>query len=250
MEVSMSSFIRNNVKSPALVAAAVLAGIAGAGILVSGHVVNAGESAFVIPAPAMDEATPGDGLEKAVVAGGCFWGVQAIFQHTDGVETAVSGYAGGDKPDPTYRQVSSGATGHAEAVEITYDPAKISYGKLLQIFFSVAHDPTQLNRQGPDVGTQYRSAIFATSDEQRDVAEAYVAQLQETGVYPGEIVTEIAPLATFYKAEDYHQDYATIHPDQPYIVWNDKPKVENMKAMFPDIWRDDPKLVFAENANS
>lgn len=210
-------------------------------------VVAAAEQAVTIPPPAVD-AAPKDGLATAVVAGGCFWGIQAVFQHVEGVENAVSGYSGGNVSDPTYRQVTTGTTGHAESVQVTYDPAKVSYGKLLQIFFSVAHDPTQLNRQGPDVGTHYRSAIFFADEEQRQVAEAYINQLAAAGSYPAPIVTEVKPLDVFYQAEDYHQDYAFLHPDQPYIMWNDLPKVANLHDMFPDVWRDQPKLVFAENA--
>jgi peptide-methionine (S)-S-oxide reductase len=214
------------------------------GVFLQVHGLGAAESAVEIPAPAVDPADNQGALQTAILAGGCFWGVQAVFQHTDGVEEAVSGYAGGEVEDPSYRQVTTGRTGHAESVAIRYDPQQISYGKILQIFFSVAHDPTQLNRQGPDVGTQYRSAIFTTTDEQRRVAEAYVAQLDAAGAYSKPIVTEIAPLKTFYRAEDYHQDYATLHPGQPYIMYNDLPKIENMKAIFPDYWREEPKLVF------
>jgi peptide-methionine (S)-S-oxide reductase len=206
---------------------------------------DAAESAVQIPPPVLDPADNQGALQTAVVAGGCFWGVQAVFQHTDGVAEAVSGYAGGKVEGPSYQQVSTGRTGHAESVAIRYDPRKISYGKILQIFFSVAHDPTQLNRQGPDVGTQYRSAIFTTTDEQKRVAEAYIAQLDAAGAYSRPIVTEIAPLENFNRAEDYHQDYATLHPGQLYIRYNDLPKIENMKTMFPDYWRDQPKLVFA-----
>jgi peptide-methionine (S)-S-oxide reductase len=205
---------------------------------------DAAESAVGIPPATLDPADNQGALQTAIVAGGCFWGVQAVFQHTDGVEQAVSGYAGGEVENPGYQQVSSGRTGHAESVAIRYDPQKISYGKILQIFFSVAHDPTQLNRQGPDVGTQYRSAIFTTTDEQQRVAEAYVAQLGAAGVFSRPIVTEVAPLKAFYRAEDYHQDYATLHPGQPYIRYNDLPKIENMKTMFPDYWREQPQLVF------
>jgi len=214
-----------------------------------GASVNAAEEAVSIPPPALDETAKGDGLATAIVAGGCFWGVQSVFQHTDGVETAVSGYAGGNRDNPSYEEVSTGMTGHAEAVEIKYDPKKISYGKLLQIFFSVAHNPTQLNYQGPDHGTQYRSAIFTLDPEQEKIAKAYVEQLGKTGAYPEPIVTEIAPLKMFYAAEDYHQDYAFLHPDQPYIVWNDLPKVENLRTMFPDVWREQPKLVNPANAS-
>jgi peptide-methionine (S)-S-oxide reductase len=209
----------------------------------------AGETAVIIPAPALDETPKAASLEKAVFAGGCFWGVQGVFQRVNGVENAVSGYSGGEKDNPTYNQVSSGSTGHAEAVEVTYDPSKVSYGKLLQIFFSVAHNPTQLNYQGPDRGTQYRSAIFTTTDEQKRVAEAYIAELDKTGKFGGKIVTEVTPAPKFYAAEDYHQDYATLHPDQPYIFYWDLPKIENLKKTFPDVWREQPKLVFPANAS-
>ena len=198
--------------------------------------------AVPIPPPAVDEA-PADGVRTAVFAGGCFWGVQAVFQHVNGVRSAVSGYAGGRDSDPTYVEVSSGATGHAEAVRVTYDPAVISYGRLLQVFFSVAHDPTQLNRQGPDYGAQYRSAIFAASDEQLRIAQAYLAQLDAADVYDAPVVTTVAPLDAFYRAEDYHQDYAERHPDAPYIVRNDRPKVAALAEMFPDDWREEPALV-------
>ena len=177
----------------------------------------AAEDAVVIPAPAADLQAP-EGVQTAVLAGGCFWGVQGVFQHTAGVVNAVSGYAGGSKSTADYGTVSSGTTGHAESVQIKYDPKQISYGKILQIFFSVAHDPTQLNRQGPDSGTQYRSAIFTTSDEQKKVAEAYVAQLDAAKVYKQPIVTKVGPLEGFYPAEAYHQDYLTLHPNQPYIA--------------------------------
>ena len=204
------------------------------------------ESVTKIPEPAVDAAVPTiDGLESAVLAGGCFWGVQAVFQHTNGVSQAVSGYAGGTKATAVYEIVSSGRTGHAEAVEIKFDPRKISYGKILQIFFSVAHNPTELNRQGPDVGMQYRSAIFYQNAMQQRVAENYIAQLDKTGVFKRPIVTKLDPLAAFYPAEDYHQDYATHHPSQPYIVFNDRPKVEDLKRLFPDIYRETPVLVTA-----
>ena len=205
-----------------------------------------GESASRIPAPAVDAPVLAvDGIQTAVLAGGCFWGVQAVFQHVKGVSGAVSGYAGGSKATAVYDIVSSGRTGHAEAVQIRFDPRQISYGKVLQIFFSVAHNPTELNRQGPDVGTQYRSAIFYQDDAQRRVAESYIAQLDQTGVFRRPIVTKLDPLAAFYPAEDYHQDYATRHPNQPYIVFNDRPKVENLKRLFPDIYRETPVLVTA-----
>jgi peptide-methionine (S)-S-oxide reductase len=202
----------------------------------------AAESAKVIPAPIVDApASPGEGLQTVVLAGGCFWGVQAVFQHVEGVRQAVSGYAGGTKPDPTYEQVSSGQTGHAESVQVTFDPAKISYGKILQIFFSVAHDPTQLDRQGPDVGTQYRSAIFFSNESEKRVAQSYVTQLG--GAFGRPIVTRIDALTKFYPAEAYHQNYALTHPNQPYIVYNDLPKVDNLKRLFVDIWRDQPVTV-------
>ena len=202
----------------------------------------AAEDAVVIPAPTVDvQAT--DGTQTAVVAGGCFWGVQGVFQHTAGVVNAVSGYAGGSKATADYSTVSTGSTGHAESVEIKYDPKQISYGKILQIFFSVAHDPTQLNRQGPDSGTQYRSAIFTTSDEQKKVADAYIAQLNAAKVYRKPIVTKVGPLEGFYPAEAYHQDYLTLHPSQPYIAYNDIPKVENLKKIFAENYTEKPTLV-------
>ncbi len=202
----------------------------------------AAEDAVVIPAPAMD-AKAADGIQTVVVAGGCFWGVQGVFQHTAGIVNAVSGYAGGSKATASYETVSTGTTGHAESVEIKYDPKKISYGKILQIFFSVAHDPTQLNRQGPDSGTQYRSAIFTTSDEQQKVTDAYIAQLNAAKVYKKPIVTKVGPLQGFFPAEAYHQDYLTLHPSQPYIAYNDIPKVENLKKLFADNYQDKPTLV-------
>jgi peptide-methionine (S)-S-oxide reductase len=210
---------------------------------------RAAEDAVVIPAPAMD-ATSASGIQTAVVAGGCFWGVQGVFQHTAGVVNAVSGYAGGSKATADYHTVSTGTTGHAESVEIKYDPKKISYGKILQIYFSVAHDPTQLNRQGPDSGTQYRSAIFTTSDEQKKVAEAYIAQLNGAKVYSKPIVTKVGALEAFYPAEAYHQDYLTLHPSQPYIAYNDIPKVENLKKLFAANYIEKPTLVSASKATN
>lgn len=179
---------------------------------------------------------------KAVFAGGCFWGVQAVFQHTKGVTRAVSGYAGGTLPDPSYEQVSSGATGHAEAVEVTFDPAQISYGRLMQIYFSVAHDPTELDRQGPDQGTQYRSEIFAVNPAQQQAAEAYIAEISKARVFAGPIVTKVEPLKAFYPAEAYHQDYATLHPGSLYIAVYDKPKIEDLKKLYPDLYRAEPVL--------
>ena len=203
---------------------------------------RAAEDAVVIPAPAAD-LPASDGTQTVVVAGGCFWGVQGVFQHTAGVTSAVSGYAGGSQMTATYDQVSGGNTGHAESVQLKYDPKKISYGKILQIFFSVAHDPTQLNRQGPDSGTQYRSAIFTTSDEQKKVADAYIAQLNAAKVYRKPIVTKVGPLEAFYPAEEYHQDYLTLHPTQPYIAYNDIPKVEALKKIFAENYIEKPTLV-------
>ena len=201
----------------------------------------AAEDAVIIPPPATDAQE--SGIKTVVVAGGCFWGVQGVFQHTAGVVNAVSGYSGGAKATADYSMVSTGSTGHAEAVEVKYDPQKISYGKILQIFFSVVHDPTQLNRQGPDSGTQYRSAIFTTSDEQKKVTDAYIAQLNAAKVYGKPIVTKVGALAAFYPAEGYHQDYLTLHPTQPYIAYNDIPKVENLKKIFAENYIEKPTLV-------
>jgi peptide-methionine (S)-S-oxide reductase len=203
---------------------------------------HAAEDAVIIPPPAV-EAASADGLQTAVLAGGCFWGVQGVFQHTGGVVSAVSGYSGGSKATADYTMVSTGGTGHAEAVQVKYDPKKISYGKILQIFFSVVHDPTQLNRQGPDSGTQYRSAIFTANDEQKKVAEAYIAQLNAAKVYKKPIVTKVGPLDAFYPAEAYHQDYLTLHPNQPYIAYNDIPKVEALKKVFAENYIEKPTLV-------
>jgi peptide-methionine (S)-S-oxide reductase len=202
----------------------------------------AAEDAVIIPAPAVD-VQASDGVQTAVIAGGCFWGVQGVFQHTAGVVNAVSGYAGGSKSTADYTMVSTGTTGHAESVQIQYDPKQISYGKILQIYFSVAHDPTQFNRQGPDSGTQYRSAIFTTSEEQKKVADAYIAQLSAAKVYKKPIVTKVGPLEGFYPAETYHQDYLTLHPSQPYIAYNDIPKVENLKKIFAQNYIEKPTLV-------
>ena len=205
------------------------------------------EKAVKLPAPAVDTPVATQAArETAVFAGGCFWGVQGVFQHTKGVLNAVSGYAGGDKSTASYEVIGSGRTGHAESVQITYDPKQISYGKLLQIYFSVAHDPTTLNRQGPDSGTQYRSAIFYADANQKQVAEKYIAQLDAAKVFPEKIVTQLTPLAAplaFYPAEAYHQDYATLHPTQPYIARFDLPKISNLKTMMPDLYRDKPVLV-------
>ena len=203
----------------------------------------AAESTHVVAPPAIDEQVGPTTSEVAVLAGGCFWGVQGVFQHVEGVTNAVSGYAGGAKETAHYELVGSGRTGHAESVRITYDPRKISYGRLLQIYFSVAHNPTELNRQGPDTGTQYRSAIFPTNAEQAHVANAYIAQLNQAHAFKAAIVTRVEPDKSFYPAEAYHQDYLTRNPRQPYIVFNDLPKITDLQRVFPDLYRADPVLV-------
>ena len=176
-------------------------------------------------------------LDTAVFAGGCFWGIEAVFEHIRGVRSAVSGYAGGKTTSPSYEEVSTGSTGHAESVRVVYDPAVVSYGQLLQVFFSVAHDPTQLNRQGPDHGTQYRSAIFYRTLDQQRAAEGYIRQLTAAKTFAKPIVTQIVPLTAFYPAEDYHQDYMAHHPNQPYIVYNDAPKVEQLRVRFAQLYQ-------------
>jgi peptide-methionine (S)-S-oxide reductase len=209
---------------------------------------QAAEPAVAIPPPALDQAQPASGgLQTIVLAGGCFWGMQAVFQHTKGVTNALSGYAGGDKATAHYEMVSTGTTGHAESVQLTFDPRQITYGKILQIYFSVAHNPTELNYQGPDEGTQYRSAIFYANDEQKRVAEAYIAQLDKAHAFNSPIVTKLEPLKGFYPAEDYHQDFAVLHPNYPYIVFNDLPKVGNLKRLFPDNYRATPVTVMASS---
>jgi peptide-methionine (S)-S-oxide reductase len=196
-----------------------------------------------IPAPVQDEAASGSTSEVAVLAGGCFWGVQGVYQHVNGVTSAVSGYAGGESGTAQYEVVGSGMTGHAESVRITFDPQVISYGRILQIYFSVVHDPTQLNRQGPDTGTQYRSAIFPASPAQAETAKAYIAQLNRARVFNAAIVTTIEPDKQFYPAEDYHQDFLTLNPTYPYIVYNDLPKIADLKKFFPTQYREQPVLV-------
>jgi peptide-methionine (S)-S-oxide reductase len=215
---------------------------AGAGYWASS---SSAETARLVPPPAVDETAPASGSEVAVLAGGCFWGVQGVFQHVDGVTSAVSGYAGGARDSAEYETVSTGNTGHAESVRITFDPHRISYGRLLQIYFSVAHDPTELNRQGPDTGTQYRSTIFPQTPEQARVAAAYIAQLDQAKTFPAPIVTTIEPGKAFYPAEAYHQDYLTLHPNQPYIAINDMPKVAALKELFANSYRAAPVLVAA-----
>ena len=191
------------------------------------------------PRPVADQpAASQKGKATAVLSGGCFWGVQAVYQHTRGVISATSGYAGGDADTASYDIVGSGKTGHAESVKIVYDPSQITYGQLLMIFFSVAHNPTELNKQGPDWGTQYRSSIFYADPEQEKIADAYIKQLNEAKVYSGKIVTAVVPLNGFYPAEGYHQDYLKLHPNNPYIVINDMPKLQNLKREFPQLYRD------------
>ena len=206
---------------------------------------HAAESAVKLPAPAADPTASNAGTQTVVFAGGCFWGVQGVFQRVNGVIQAVSGYSGGAEKTAQYEMVSTGLTGHAEAVKITYDPKKVSYGTLLQIYFSVAHDPTQLNRQDPDSGPQYRSAVFYADPAQKDTTEKYIAQLDAAKVYPKKIVTQVVPLAAFYAAETYHQDYLTLHPEQGYIARFDLPKIANLKTMFPQQFRAEPALVMA-----
>jgi peptide-methionine (S)-S-oxide reductase len=209
--------------------------IALAGLILS---LNASDKAVTLPAPAVDESLANkSGQETLVLAGGCFWGVQAVFQHVKGVVSATSGYSGGASSTAEYEIVSTGKTGHAESVKVVFDPSKITYGQLLQVFFSVALDPTELNRQGPDEGTQYRSAIFYGNDEQKRIAEAYIAQLNQAKVFPKPIVTQVVALKAFYPAEKYHQDYATIHPDNPYIRYNDLPKVAHLQQQFPNLYQ-------------
>lgn len=230
------SFFRN---ASAIVTSAGLLGALAFGL---GIGPSRAESATAIPAPTLDP--PSTAASATIVfAGGCFWGVQGVFQHVEGVTSAVSGYEGGEKATAEYEMVGSGRTGHAESVRVTYDPRKVSYGRLLQIYFSVAHDPTELNRQGPDTGPQYRSTIFPTTEEQTRIATAYIAQLDQAQVFPKKIVTTLESSKTFYPAEDYHQDYLTLHPRQPYIVFNDLPKVENLRRLFADSYRAEPVLV-------
>ncbi len=241
-ESPMSLMKQMHVRSTLLVTALLIAAGVSFAVLRS-----TAEVARTLPVPVVDEQA-GEGAATsavAVLAGGCFWGVQGVFQHVDGVTNAVSGYAGGELKTAHYEMVGSGRTGHAESVRVTFDPRKISYGRILQIYFSVAHDPTQLNRQGPDVGTQYRSAIFPADPEQARIAKAYIAQLNQARVFSAAIVTKLEPDREFYAAEDYHQDFLTRHPGHPYIVYNDLPKIEDLKRLFPQSYRADPVLVAA-----
>jgi peptide-methionine (S)-S-oxide reductase len=203
----------------------------------------ASEAPVNVPPPTVDNPKQQGPLQTAVLSGGCFWGVQGVYEHVRGVVKVVSGYAGGDRSSAQYETVSTGTTGHAESVQITFDPAQVSYGQLLQIFFSVVHDPTQLNRQGPDVGSQYRSVIAYRDDDQKNIATAYIAQLKQSGVFARPIVTRVDPLRGFYPAESYHQDYLVHNPSNPYIAFNDLPKIENLKRLFPDDYSDRPVLL-------
>jgi peptide-methionine (S)-S-oxide reductase len=229
--------------------ASLRAAAAGAVLGLLGGCVQAQEGAVAIPPPAFDETPSGvASTAVAVLAGGCFWGVQGVYQHVEGVLAAVSGYAGGAKDSAQYELVGSGSTGHAEAVEITYDPTKITYGKLLEIYFSVVHDPTQLDRQGPDRGPQYRSTIFPADAHQREIAEKYIAQLDGARSFAKEIVTTLEDGRTFYPAETYHQDFLVRNPRYPYVVIHDLPKVRNLAAAFPDVYRSEPVLVLPRSA--
>jgi peptide-methionine (S)-S-oxide reductase len=221
----------------------VLLGVAVAGVIgqVSAFSLG-GEDAVVIPPPTLDEITQAHS-ETAVFAGGCFWGVQGVFQHVKGVQKALSGYAGGAADTAQYERVSEGDTGHAESVQVTFDPTQVSYGSLLQIYFSVAHNPTELNRQGPDSGSQYRSALFPVNADQQKIAQAYIAQLDAAHAFNKPIVTRLESYNGFYPAEDYHQDFLTEHPSYPYIVINDMPKVANLKQVFAQRYQEKPVLV-------
>ena len=217
--------------------AAIVLALSSAGVTACSAADRANSSVGTFPNPAVDAPIAAARSQQTVViSGGCFWGIQAVFQHVKGVIDATSGYAGGSAMTAHYEIVSTGATGHAESVKITYDPSQITYGQLLRVFFSVAHDPTQLNRQGPDEGTQYRSSIWYANDEQKRIAEAYIAQLEKAKVFPSRIVTQVVPMKGFYPAEGYHQNYATDHPDVPYIRYNDAPKVAHLRAQLPDLY--------------
>jgi peptide-methionine (S)-S-oxide reductase len=221
-----------------------------AAVLAVAAVTCGAEAPVVLPAPAVDNPKTGGATQTAVLAGGCFWGVQGVFEHVRGVQRVLAGYSGGSRASAQYETVSSGGTGHAESVQVTFDPQQVSYGELLQIYFSVAHDPTQLNRQGPDSGTQYRSAIFYTDASQEHIASSYIAQLDKAASFPRRLVTQVTALNGFYPAEDYHQDYLTLHPSQPYIAYNDIPKVENLKKLFADNYLEKPTLVSSAKATN
>ncbi len=223
---------------PMVAKAAFLIAVVVFAVFLTSNRLHASGHGIALPDPALDAPPAANsGPQTAVFAGGCFWGIQAVFQHVKGVKEATSGYSGGTVAAPEYEEVSTGTTGHAESVKITFDPSQISYGQLLKVFFSVAHDPTQLNRQGPDTGTQYRSAIFFANEEQKRIAQAYISQLDQAKSFPRPIVTQVVPLKAFYAAEAYHQNYATLHPDNPYIAINDAPKVERLREQFPNLYR-------------
>jgi peptide-methionine (S)-S-oxide reductase len=218
--------------------AALGVGVAAALLFAARSLVAGPSSPVVLPDASLDQpAASAPGQQTIVFAGGCFWGVQAVFQHVKGVVSATSGYAGGSVDDPSYEQVSTGTTGHAESVRVVYDTSRVSLGQLLKVFFSVVHDPTELNRQGPDVGPQYRSAVFYTTDAQKKIVQAYITQLTSAKVFAKPIVTEVAALRAFHEAESYHQNYYNLHPNQPYIVINDRPKVEALKTQFAALWK-------------
>jgi peptide-methionine (S)-S-oxide reductase len=237
MEVDMTSIL-NGARFSRLIAVLLLLAV-----LMIKTMPAAVQEGLALPAPAVDAAASQASSAVAVLAGGCFWGVQGVFQHVKGVSNAVSGYAGGAQHTATYEQTNDGTTGHAESVQITFDPRQISYGQLLHVFFSVAHDPTQRNRQGPDIGTQYRSTIFPANAEQAAVAKAYIAQLDQSHAFKKAIVTTIEMDRPFYAAEKYHQDFLVRNPKYPYIVYNDLPKIENLKRLFPNLFRATPVLV-------
>ena len=211
------------------------------GVLAPG--LAAAEAALVVPAPATDNPKAAGPIQKAVLAGGCFWGMQGVFEHVRGVRNVLSGYAGGDKASAEYEVVSTGRTGHAESVQISFDPQQISFGEILRLYFSVAHDPTELNRQGGDVGTQYRSSIFYVDDAQKAIAQAYIAQLDAGKVFKSKIATQVIPLKGFYPAETYHQDFLIKNPSNPYIVYVDLPKIGNLKKLFPTYYQGEPVRV-------
>jgi peptide-methionine (S)-S-oxide reductase len=219
-----------------------LLGMAVMGVLLWDSPLLGAEAPVIIAPPAVDNPKATGPMQTAVLAGGCFWGVQGVYEHVRGVRKVIAGYAGGERSTADYKRVGSGSTGHAESVKIIFDPAKISYGQILQIAFSVVHDPTQLNRQGPDVGTQYRSVIFYADDDQRRIAQAYIAQLDQAHVFARSIVTQVDPLKGFYEAEGYHQDYLVHNPTEPYIATYDVPKVENLKRTFPELYSGQPVL--------
>jgi peptide-methionine (S)-S-oxide reductase len=233
------------ISKPARAAAGGLAGLLTIAVFMLYPLARTADAPMKLLPPAVDNPKATGTLQTAVLAGGCFWGVQGVFEHVRGVRRVLAGYAGGDQATAQYETVSSGATGHAESVQISFDPAVVSFGQILQVFFSVAHDPTQLNRQGPDSGTQYRSEIFFTDESQRQVAEAYIAQLNASHAFAHPIVTRVEALSGFYAAEDYHQDFLINNPSHPYIVYNDLPKIEHLQRVFPEFFRAQPVSVNA-----